>query len=103
MTRRRVACVAGARPNFMKVAPLLRAMSGHPRLEALFVHTGQHYDENMSGTFLEELGLPAPDLHLGGGREANGHPTARIMEAFGNAVPGLAPALVPAVGDAHTT
>lgn len=103
MTRRRVACVAGARPNFMKVAPLLRALSGHPRLEALFVHTGQHYDENMSGTFLEELGLPAPDVHLGVGAHANGHPTARIMEAFGNALPGLAPDLVLVVGDVNST
>jgi UDP-N-acetylglucosamine 2-epimerase (non-hydrolysing) len=103
MTRRRVACVAGARPNFMKVAPLLRAMADHPRLEALFVHTGQHYDENMSGTFLEELGLPAPDVHLGVGREADGHPTARIMEAFARALPGLAPDLVLVVGDVNST
>ena len=104
MTRRRVACVAGARPNFMKVAPLLRAMSGHPRLEALFVHTGQHYDENMSGTFLEELGLPAPDVHLGVGREAvGGHPTARIMEAFAQALPALQPDLLLVVGDVNST
>jgi UDP-N-acetylglucosamine 2-epimerase (non-hydrolysing) len=103
VTRRRVACVAGARPNFMKVAPLLRAMSGHPRLEALFVHTGQHYDENMSGTFLDELGLPAPDVHLGIGSVANGHPTARIMEAFAHALPALAPDLVLVVGDVNST
>jgi len=103
MTRHRVACIAGARPNFMKVAPLLRAMADHPRLAPLFVHTGQHYDLNMSGTFLDELGLPAPDVHLGVGREADGHPTARIMDAFAQALGTLAPDLVLVVGDVNST
>src|SRR5262249_7683877 len=78
-------------------------MADHPRLTPLFVHTGQHYDLNMSGTFLEELGLPAPDVHLGVGAQANGHPTARIMDAFAGAVGTLAPDLVLVVGDVNST
>jgi UDP-N-acetylglucosamine 2-epimerase (non-hydrolysing) len=56
--------VVGARPNFMKIAPLLEEMSHHPEIRALLVHTGQHYDEAMSMLFSQELAIPAPDLSL---------------------------------------
>ena len=77
----KVLVVAGARPNFMKVAPILRALSarGH---DALLVHTGQHYDARMSDAFFLDLGLPEPDYHLGVGGGSHAQQTARIMEAF---------------------
>src|SRR5512137_926632 len=87
---RTVALVAGARPNFMKVAPLHRALSALPaslapegkELRVLLVHTGQHYDENMSDVFFRELGIPAPDRHLGVGGGSHAEKTARVMVAF---------------------
>ena len=76
----KVLVVAGARPNFMKVAPILRALAaaGHERV---LVHTGQHYDAKMSDTFFAELGLPDPDHHLGVGSGSHAVQTARVMEA----------------------
>ena len=60
-----VLCVVGARPNFMKMAPILRALAAHePPLSALLVHTGQHYDQDMSDRLFEDLGLPRPDVNL---------------------------------------
>jgi UDP-N-acetylglucosamine 2-epimerase (non-hydrolysing) len=76
-----ITVVAGARPNFMKVAPLLRALRGTP-LVARLVHTGQHYDAAMSDIFFEQLGIPEPDVHLGVGSGPHGQQTARILEAF---------------------
>ncbi len=58
---KKVFLVAGARPNFMKIAPIIRAMRKHPGLTPVLVHTGQHYNKNMSGTFFESLGIPDPD------------------------------------------
>ena len=63
-----IVCVVGARPNYMKMAPLLRAFSAEPALpSALLVHTGQHYDPAMNDRLFADLGLPAPDLNLGVG------------------------------------
>ena len=59
--------VAGARPNFMKVAPLWRQLEQEPGFRTTLVHTGQHFDDVMSGQFFRELGLPHPDYHLGAG------------------------------------
>jgi UDP-N-acetylglucosamine 2-epimerase (non-hydrolysing) len=73
--------VAGARPNFMKVAPILRAARGGP-FESVLVHTGQHYDHAMSGVFFEQLGIPEPDVHLEIGSATHGVQTGRIMAAF---------------------
>jgi UDP-N-acetylglucosamine 2-epimerase (non-hydrolysing) len=77
----RVLVVAGARPNFMKVAPILRALAaeGH---EGILVHTGQHYDAAMSDAFFSDLELPEPDYHLGVGSGSHAVQTARVMEAF---------------------
>ncbi len=61
----KVHLIAAARPNFMKVAPLYHVLQRAPWCAPVLVHTGQHYDHNMSGAFLAELGLPAPDHHLG--------------------------------------
>jgi UDP-N-acetylglucosamine 2-epimerase (non-hydrolysing) len=73
--------VAGARPNFMKIAPVLRALAARDLPRAL-VHTGQHYDASLSQVFFDELGIPAPDLHLDVGSGTHGAQTARVLEAF---------------------
>ncbi len=59
--------IAGARPNFMKIAPIARAFDNHSRINCKIVHTGQHYDRNMSDIFFEELGIRQTDYHLGAG------------------------------------
>jgi UDP-N-acetylglucosamine 2-epimerase (non-hydrolysing) len=103
MNRRRVICVAGVRPNFMKVAAILRALRGHPVLEGVLVHTGQHYDPGMSDSFLRDFDLPAPAAHLQVGPDLPTRQTARMMEAFERALAGLAADLVLVVGDASST
>ena len=79
----RIDLVAGARPNFMKIAPVYHAMN---RADSGFVprmvHTGQHYDEKLSDVFFSDLGLPAPDVNLGVGSGTLSEQTARIMEAY---------------------
>jgi UDP-N-acetylglucosamine 2-epimerase (non-hydrolysing) len=102
--RQRLLLVAGARPNFMKVAPLLRALRRRPeRFEPLLVHTGQHYDEAMSDVFFDELGIPPPDKHLGVGSGSHAVQTARIMEAFEPVVVETKPDRVVVVGDVNST
>jgi UDP-N-acetylglucosamine 2-epimerase (non-hydrolysing) len=77
--------VVGARPNFMKTAPIMREMAHYPeRFEQLLVHTGQHYDDNMSKVFFEELELPQPDIYLSVGSGSHAQQTARIMLALWN-------------------
>src|SRR5680860_692261 len=75
--------IAGARPNFMKIAPIVRALHNHSdRFEYRIIHTGQHYDRDMSDVFLEELGIPKPDHHLECGGGSHAEQTAKIMVAF---------------------
>ena len=95
--------VAGARPNFMKIAPMVRALRNQDRLAFKLVHTGQHFDRDMSDVFFEELGIPAPDVHFncGGGSHAN--QTARIMEAFEAHCIADRPSAVVVVGDVNST
>jgi len=94
--------VAGARPNFMKVAPILREMDRRG-LECRFVHTGQHYDDAMSDTFLRELGIRAPDVHLGVGSGSHGVQTARVLTAFEAHLLQAPCACVVVVGDVNST
>jgi len=78
-----IACVVGARPNFVKMGPVLAGLrNADPALRALLVHTGQHYDRRMSDVFFEQLGLPEPDVHLEVGAGTQGEQTARILERF---------------------
>jgi len=77
-----LACVVGARPNFMKMAPLLRALKAYPHVRTTLVHTGQHYDENLSDVFFEELGMTRPDVSLDVGSDKHGAQTARVLERF---------------------
>jgi len=95
--------VVGARPNFMKVAPLYDEMRTQPGVEPLVVHTGQHYDHQMSQLFFEHLGLPRPDVYLGVGSGGHGEQTGRIMIAFERTVKDLNPDLVLVVGDVNST
>jgi UDP-N-acetylglucosamine 2-epimerase (non-hydrolysing) len=76
------ACVVGARPNFMKMAPLLRAFEQYKHVRATLIHTGQHYDEQLSGVFFSELGMKRPDVSLDVGSGMHGAQTARILEKF---------------------
>jgi UDP-N-acetylglucosamine 2-epimerase (non-hydrolysing) len=98
----KVLVVAGARPNFMKVAPILRALDAAHH-ESILVHTGQHYDTAMSDTFFKELGIKTPDFHLGVGTASHAVQTARIMEAFEPVLMKVHPQWVVVVGDVNST
>ena len=96
--------VVGARPNFMKIAPIVAAMDEHPGVfEQLLVHTGQHYDRKMSKVFFEELGLPRPDINLGVGSGSHAQQTARVMTAFEPVLLEHQPDCVIVVGDVNST
>ena len=96
--------VAGARPNFMKIAPLIRAVNARGDLPPVcLVHTGQHYDEGMSEVFFRELGLPKPDHHLSVGSASHAVQTAKIMTAFEPVLLAENPACVVVVGDVNST
>ncbi len=77
----RIACIVGARPNFMKIAPILRAMAAHDNLKPVLIHTGQHYDKNLSDIFFDELGIARPDISLGIGSGSHARQTADVMVA----------------------
>jgi UDP-N-acetylglucosamine 2-epimerase (non-hydrolysing) len=98
----RVICVAGARPNFMKVKPVLEVLEARS-VEVVLVHTGQHYDADMSDVFFEDLGLRKPDWHLGGGPGSHATQTGKVMMAFEPLVERLSPDVVIVVGDVNST
>lgn len=106
----RIISVVGARPNFMKIAPIVEAI-GRARstgrfqgeVEHVLVHTGQHYDRSMSELFFEELGMPVPDVNLGVGSGTHGEQTGRIMQEFEKVLVDLRPDLVVVVGDVNST
>ncbi|MBX7150657.1 UDP-N-acetylglucosamine 2-epimerase (non-hydrolyzing) [bacterium] len=96
-------CVAGARPNFMKIAPILREMKKHPSLQPKLVHTGQHYDNKMSDIFFKELQIPEPDIHLNVGSGTHAEQTAEIMKRFETVVLQEKPDWVVVLGDINST
>jgi UDP-N-acetylglucosamine 2-epimerase (non-hydrolysing) len=99
-----VMCIVGARPNFMKMAPILRAFAAHePPIPALLVHTGQHYDSSMSDKLFEDLKLPRPDLNLGVGSGSHAVQTAEVMKRIEPAIDEHRPACVLVVGDVNST
>jgi UDP-N-acetylglucosamine 2-epimerase (non-hydrolysing) len=101
---RKVINVVGARPNFMKVAPIVAAMKQRPdEFLPLVVHTGQHYDAAMSEAFFTDLNLPAPDIHLGVGSASHAAQTAAVMERFEPVVLKEKPDWVLVVGDVNST
>ncbi len=99
----RALLVAGARPNFMKIAPVYREALKHDQVECRVVHTGQHYDYEMSQAFLEDLGLPEPDFFLNVGSGSHAVQTAKIMIAFEELCLREEPDLVIVVGDVNST
>jgi len=100
----RIINVVGARPNFMKIAPVIEEMRRRSaRIEPLLVHTGQHYDESMSDSFFEDLQIPRPDINLGVGSGSHAEQTARIMIAFEQVLVSRPADWVIVVGDVNST
>lgn len=95
--------VVGARPNFMKAAPVFRALSARNGVRQLIVHTGQHYDFNMSDVFFQQLGMPAPDINLQVGSGSHAKQTAEIMSRFEDVVLEHKPDWVVVYGDVNST
>ncbi len=99
----KAAVIVGARPNFMKAAPLIREFKTRGRIEPLLVHTGQHYDRNMSRVFFEDLELPRPDIYLGIGSGTHAEQTGKIMIEFEKIVFHQRPDIIIVVGDVNST
>ncbi len=99
----RILCIAGARPNFMKLAPLFRAFSTCPDFSPALIHTGQHYDDKMSGQFFRDLGLPVPLHNLEVGSGSHAQQTAEIMKRFEPIMLEEKPHAVLVVGDVNST
>src|SRR5467141_2781582 len=115
----KILTVVGARPNFMKAAPIIAAINAHnerfvadsaarpelqvERIRHILVHTGQHYDEFMSGSFFNDLNLPKPDIHLGVGSGSDAAQTSEIMKKFDEVLLGEKPDVVVVVGDVNST
>jgi UDP-N-acetylglucosamine 2-epimerase (non-hydrolysing) len=95
--------VVGARPNFMKAAPVIHALAAYPQIKQILVHTGQHYDKNMSDIFFTELGLPQPDINLDVGSGSHAYQTAHIMLRFEEVVNSEKPDYLLIYGDVNST
>jgi UDP-N-acetylglucosamine 2-epimerase (non-hydrolysing) len=95
--------VVGARPNYMKIAPVMEALQPVPGIRQLLINTGQHYDESMAGGFLKELQLPVPDVDFGVGSGSHAVQTARVMTAFEEICAAERPDLVVVAGDVNST
>ena len=99
----KIATIVGARPQFVKAAVVSRALRSQPGLREVLVHTGQHYDANMSAVFFEELEIPAPDHHLGIGSGPHGEQTGRMLEAIEKVLQAETPDWVLVYGDTNST
>jgi UDP-N-acetylglucosamine 2-epimerase (non-hydrolysing) len=95
--------VVGARPNFVKIAPVYREVASRSGIEQVLVHTGQHYDDEMSGIFFQEFGLPTPDVNLEVGSGTHAVQTAQVMTRFEPVLEEVAPDWVVVVGDVNST
>ena len=98
-----ITLVAGTRPNFMKISPILRSMKTFPELKPYLIHTGQHYDHKMSDVFFRELGIPEPDVNLDVGSGSHAVQTAKIMTAFEEVAIQQKCDLILVVGDVTST
>src|SRR5438105_9721722 len=78
--RLKILNIVGARPNLVKIAPLLREMRRHPEIEPILVHTGQHYDEKLSEIFFRQMGIPKPNVNLGVGSGSQAWQTGEILK-----------------------
>ncbi len=99
----KVVAVVGARPNYMKVAPIWRELDKHDHVSKRLVHTGQHYDRNMSKVFFDDLKLPKPDVFLGVGSGSHGEQTGKVMTLFEKTLVRDRPDIVIVVGDVNST
>lgn len=100
---KKIYLVAGARPNFMKIAPIVRALEAHGGLAFKIIHTGQHYDREMNDVFFEELGIPEPHVFMAAGGGSHSRQTGRIMIAFEELCQAEPPDAVLVVGDVNST
>lgn len=108
MSNKKIACVVGARPNFMKMAPLLRALEAYAHVQTVLIHTGQHYDASLSDVFFDDLGMRRPDLSLEVGSASHAAQTARVLERMEEVLHKKEPDgkpfdLVVVVGDVNST
>jgi UDP-N-acetylglucosamine 2-epimerase (non-hydrolysing) len=103
MSKFRILNVVGARPNFMKMGPVLRELSKYPEIESYLVHTGQHYDDAMSRVFFRDLGMRNPDFNLNVGSASHAVQTADIMKRFEEVCDSVQPDLVIVAGDVNST
>ncbi len=99
----KIVCVCGARPNFMKIAPICDALAGRQDVHTHLVHTGQHYDDRMSSLFFDELAIPKPDVNLDVGSGSHAVQTADIMKRFDRVCEEFEPNWVVVVGDVNST
>jgi len=99
----KILSVVGTRPNFIKIAPLVNEMSKYPEIRQILVHTGQHYDKEMSKFFFDDLGIPKPDINLGIGSASDVAQTAKVMAEFEKVLLKEEPDLVIVVGDVNST
>jgi UDP-N-acetylglucosamine 2-epimerase (non-hydrolysing) len=100
----KIISVVGARPNFIKIAPLVKELTHYNKnLTHIIVHTGQHYDFEMSKAFFKDLGIPEPDYNLGVGSGLHGEQTAKIMVGFEKICIDEKPDMVIVVGDVNST
>jgi len=103
MTRQKIHLIAAARPNFMKIAPLYHALSREEWCRAEIVHTGQHYDYNMSDSFFRDLKIPEPDFHLEAGSGSHAEQTGRVMIAYEKVAELARPDWIVVAGDVNST
>src|SRR5215470_1084321 len=95
--------IVGARPNFMKIAPLMKEMRKHAGIDAVLVHTGQHYDVSMAGQFFEDLQIPPPDMSLEVGSGSHAYQTGEVMKRLEPILDRERPDVVVVVGDVNST
>ncbi|WP_096701989.1 UDP-N-acetylglucosamine 2-epimerase (non-hydrolyzing) [Magnetospirillum sp. 15-1] len=100
---RTLLCVVGARPNYMKIGPVLAALDAVPRFRTVLIHTGQHYDPQMNDALFADLGIRAPDVNLAVGSASHAVQTAQVMMRFEPVVTGAADPVVLVVGDVNST
>ena len=99
----RILNIVGARPNLVKIAPLLREMRRHAEIEPILVHTGQHYDEKLSDVFFRQMGIPEPDVNLEVGSGSHAWQTAEILKKIELILIERKPDCVLVVGDVNST
>ena len=95
--------IVGARPNLPKIAPLIREMQKHPNIKPILVHTGQHYDDQLSEIFFREMNIPAPDVNLGVGSGSHAAQTAEVLRGIEPVLLEYKPDIVLVVGDVNST